>query len=103
MLGEEIGLPHALEVAGIERVETDLAEHIIQLAGDPPSHIVWPALHKTREQVAALFQSHHHDPGALASVEAMVASAGRELRGRFLAADVGISGANFLIADTGAV
>ena len=103
MLGEEIGLPHALEAAGIERVETDLAEHIIQLAGDPPSHIVWPALHKTREQVAALFQAHHHDPGALASVEAMVASARRELRGRFLVADVGISGANFLIADTGAV
>jgi L-lactate dehydrogenase complex protein LldF len=103
MLGEEIGLPHALEAAGIERVETDLAEHIIQLAGDPPSHIVWPALHKTREQVAELFRAHHHDPGALASVEAMVASARHELRSRFLAADVGISGANFLVADTGAV
>ena len=103
VLGEEIGLPHALEVAGIEQVETDLAEHIIQLAGDPPSHIVWPALHKTRRQVAALFRSHHHDPGALARVEEMVASARRELRGRFSAADVGISGANFLIADTGAV
>ncbi len=103
MLGEEIGLPHALADAGIERVETDLAEHIIQLAGDPPSHIVWPALHKTREQVAALFRAHHHDPGALATVAAMVASARRELRRRFMAADVGISGANFLIADTGAV
>ena len=103
MLGEEIGLPHALQEAAIERVETDLAEHIIQLAGDPPSHIIWPALHKTREQVAELFHAHHHDPGTLDSIEAMVASARRELRGRFLAADVGISGANFLIADTGAV
>ncbi len=103
MLGEEIGLPHALEAAGLERVETDLAEHIIQLAGDPPSHIVWPALHKTREQVAELFRAHHRDPGALASVEAMVASARRQLREKFMAADVGISGANFLVADTGAV
>ena len=103
MLGEEIGLPHALADAGIERVETDLAEHIIQLAGDPPSHIVWPALHKTREQVRTLFLARHHDPGALETVEAMVASARRELRARFQAADAGISGANFLIADTGAI
>ncbi len=103
MLGEEIGLPHALEAAGLERVETDLAEHIIQLAGDPPSHIVWPALHKTREQVAELFRAHHRDPGAMATVEAMVASARRQLREKFMAADVGISGANFLVADTGAV
>jgi L-lactate dehydrogenase complex protein LldF len=103
MLGEEIGLPRALADAGIERVETDLAEHIIQLAGDPPSHIVWPALHKTREQVAELFRTHHTDPGAMATVEAMVQSARRQLREKFMAADVGISGANFLIADTGAV
>jgi L-lactate dehydrogenase complex protein LldF len=103
MLGEEIGLPHALQEAGIERVETDLAEHIIQLAGDPPSHIVWPAMHKTREQVAELFHRHHHTPLPLDTVENMVASARRELRSRFLAADVGISGANFLIADSGAV
>jgi L-lactate dehydrogenase complex protein LldF len=103
MLGEEIGLPHALAEAGIERVETDLAEHIIQLAGEPPSHIIWPALHKTREQVKALFAARHHDPGAMETVEAMVASARRELRARFMAADVGISGANFLVADTGAV
>ena len=103
MLGEEIGIPHALAAAGIERVETDLAEHIIQLAGDPPSHIVWPALHKTREQVKELFLQRHQDPGPLDSIEAMVASARRELRARFMAADVGISGAQFLIADTGAV
>ncbi|OYV51488.1 MAG: iron-sulfur cluster-binding protein [Acidocella sp. 20-58-15] len=103
MLGEEIGLPHALEAAGIERVETDLAEHIIQLAHEKPSHIIWPALHKTREQVGALFRAHHTDPGALATVEQMVNSARRNLREKFMAADVGISGANFLIADTGAI
>jgi L-lactate dehydrogenase complex protein LldF len=103
MLGEEIGLPHALEAAGIERVETDLAEHIIQLAGDPPSHIVWPALHRTREEVATLFRKHHRSAPNSDEVPAMVASARRELRERFLEADVGISGANFLLADSGAV
>ena len=103
MLGEEIGLPHALEAAGLERVETDLAEHIIQLAHEPPSHIVWPALHKTREQVAELFRASHGTPQDSNDVPAMVASARRALRGRFLSAEVGISGANFLIADTGAV
>jgi L-lactate dehydrogenase complex protein LldF len=104
MLGEEIGLPHALAEAGIERVETDLAEHIIQLAGDPPSHIVWPAMHRTREQVAALFRQAHHEPmGGPDDVPGMVESARHELRQKFLSAEVGISGANFLIADTGAV
>lgn len=103
MLGEEIGLPHALEEAGIERVETDLAEHIVQLAGETPSHIVWPALHKTREQVSALFKAAHRIPHETDTVEAMVESARRELRDRFLSAEVGISGANFLIADSGAV
>ena len=103
MLGEEIGLPHALREAGIERIETDLAEHIIQLAGERPSHIVWPALHKTREQVAELFRARHHGAARGADVAALVASARRELRAGFFAAEVGISGANFLIADSGAV
>ena len=103
MLGEEIGLPHALDEAGITRVETDLAEHIVQLAGDRPSHIIWPALHRTREEVADLFRAHHHRPQNSDDIASMVASARRELRQRFLDADVGISGANFLIADTGSV
>jgi len=102
MLGEEIGLPHALAEAGIERVETDLAEHIIQLAGETPSHIIWPAMHRTREQVAVLFKSAHHPPPAAEDPASMVQSARRELRAKFLGADVGISGANFLVADTGA-
>ena len=103
MLGEEIGLPHALAEAGIERVETDLAEHIIQLAGETPSHIIWPAMHRTREQVALLFKAEHHPPPAAEDPAAMVQSARRELRAKFLSADVGISGANFLVADTGAI
>ncbi|WP_336963093.1 lactate utilization protein B [Sphingobium aquiterrae] len=103
MLGEEIGLPHALEAAGITRIETDLAEHIIQLADERPSHIVWPAMHKTREQVSDLFRAHHRVPHQEESIAAMAESARRELRQRMLGADVGISGANFLIADSGAV
>ncbi len=103
MLGEEIGLPHALEAAGIERVETDLAEHIVQLAGERPSHIIWPAMHKTREQISELFRAAHAEPHREETAEAMAASARRHLRQRFLDADIGISGANFLIADTGSV
>ena len=102
MLGEEIGLPHALDEAGIERVETDLAEHIVQLGGDTPSHIVWPSMHRTREQVSEIFKKAHRVPHAEETIEAMVDSARRELRDKFLSADVAISGANFLVADTGA-
>jgi len=103
MLGEEIGLPAALEAAGLDRVETDLAEHIVQLAGDRPSHIIWPALHRTREEVAELFRSHHRVPQNSDEIQSLVNSARRELRESFLKADVGISGANFLIAESGAV
>jgi L-lactate dehydrogenase complex protein LldF len=103
MLGEEIGLPHALADAGIERVETDLAEHIIQLAGETPSHIIWPAMHRTREQVAELFDAGHTPPPAAHDPASMVQSARHVLRTKFLSADVGISGANFLVAETGAV
>ena len=102
MLGEEIGIAEALREAGVERVETDLAEHIIQLAGDPPSHIVMPAMHKTREEVAELFDARHGIHPASHDVADLVGSARRELREKFLSADIGISGANFLIAETGA-
>jgi len=101
MLGEEIGIGEALADAGVERIETDLAEHIIQLAGDPPSHIVMPAMHKTQEQVAELFAEKHSDPGTEQDVTSLVSSARRELRPKFMNADISISGANFLIADTG--
>ncbi|WP_435229821.1 lactate utilization protein B [Pseudopelagicola sp. nBUS_20] len=103
MLGEEIGLPDALAKAGIERIETDLAEHIIQLAEDPPSHIVMPAMHKTHEQVADLFQRKHAEPSVSNEVAGLVESARRELRTKFFTADIGISGANFLIAGNGSV
>ncbi|MCP4999512.1 MAG: lactate utilization protein [Hyphomicrobiales bacterium] len=103
MLGEEIGIPEALAKAGVERIETDLAEHIIQLAEDPPSHIVMPAMHKTHEQVAELFREKHRAPSNSDEIAALVESARRELRPKFMDADIGISGANFLIADTGSI
>lgn len=103
MLGEEIGIGEALAQAGIDRVETDLAEHIIQLANEPPSHIVVPAMHKTREEVAELFTTHHADPHKQDDVAELVESARRELRPKYMSADIGISGANFLIADTGSI
>ena len=101
MLGEEIGLSYALDNTGYERIETDLAEHIIQLAGDPPSHIVWPAMHRSREDVVKLFRKHHNDPTYSEEITDLVRSARRELRLKFFSADIGISGANFLLADSG--
>lgn len=104
MAGEEIALNEALEGAGFEVVETDLGEYIIQLADEPPSHIIAPAVHKTRAQVAALFAEHHPDSHAQrepVEIPALVAEAREQLRRRFLAADVGITGANFLVAETG--
>ncbi len=103
MLGEEIGLPEALAKAGVERVETDLAEHIIQLAGDPPSHIVMPAMHKTHEEVSELFERHHRNHVKRTEIADLVESARHELRPKYFAAEVGISGANFLIAETGSI
>ena len=106
MVAEEIGLNEALESAGMERVETDLGEYIIQLAGEPPSHIIAPAVHKTRDQVSRLFHRHHRALGyteAKHEVAALVNEARDVLRDKFLSADVGITGANFLIAETGSV
>jgi L-lactate dehydrogenase complex protein LldF len=104
MISEEIGLNRALERAGFTVTETDLGEYIIQLAQEPPSHIIAPAVHKTKEEVAQLFNHHHHhyhfDPQAT-TIPDLVAQARQVLRDKFLAADVGITGANFLIAETG--
>ena len=104
MVGEEVGLNDALENAGLETIETDLGEYIIQLAGEPPSHIIAPAIHKTRQQIVELFDRFHDRsiyPGELESVADIVNEARAVLRSKYLAADVGITGANFLIAETG--
>jgi len=100
MVGEELDLNHALEEAGIRPVETDLGEYIVQLAGERPSHVNTPAVHKTREQVGQLFHQKlgipfTHEPAELTE------AARAELRRTFLDADMGISGVNFGVAETG--
>jgi L-lactate dehydrogenase complex protein LldF len=100
MVSEEINLNDALTKAGVTPIETDLGEYILQLADEPPSHIVAPAVHKSKEQVADLFEKHHHKP-RLEDIGAMTREAREELRQKFLNADMGISGSNFIIAETG--
>jgi L-lactate dehydrogenase complex protein LldF len=100
MVTEECGLNEALERTGVEVVETDLGEYILQLAREPPSHIVAPVVHKTREQVTALFEQKHGGPRKEAIAE-LTREARERLRPHFLSADMGVSGANFLIAETG--
>ncbi len=104
MVAEEIGLNSALEAAGLEVVETDLGEYIIQIRGEGPSHIIAPAIHLTREQIEADFRRVHTDlppERRLTDPVELVAEARAMLRAKFVAADVGITGANFLIAETG--
>ena len=102
MVSEELGLNTVLEKAGIEVFETDLGEYIIQLAGETPSHLVAPALHKTKEEVALLLHEKLQVP-ILDDIEAMARVARDVLREKFFKADLGISGANFLIAETGSL
>ena len=100
MLSEEMGLNDKLTEAGIEAVETDLGEFIVQLAGDTPYHIIAPAIHKTKEDVSDLFQEKLHTP-RLEEISDLTGEARRRLREMFVNADMGITGANFLVADTG--
>jgi L-lactate dehydrogenase complex protein LldF len=102
MVGEEVELNHALEAAKIRAVETDLGEFIIQLAGERPAHIVAPAIHKTREEVADLFVEHVQAEHTLVP-EKLTAIARVALRQMFQKAGVGVSGANFAVAETGTV
>jgi len=102
MATEEIELNEALEAAGVKPVETDLGEYIIQLAHEKPSHIIAPAIHKTKGQVAELFSRELHGEFA-ADPEILTAVARKALREKFLQADMGITGANFAVADTGTV
>ncbi len=104
MVSEEIGLNAAIEAAGMEAIETDLGEYIIQLRHEAPSHIIAPAVHLTKEQVESDFRRlHKHLPEDrdLSQAEALLGEARMVLRKRFLEADVGITGANFLVAETG--
>ena len=102
MLSEELGTNQALEAAGLRVVETDLGEYIIQLNDETPSHIVGPALHMTKAEIRDVFV---RELGMQPTddAEAMVAFARKMLRDDFLSADMGVSGGNFLIAETGSI
>jgi len=102
MTTEEVDLNERLEHHGLESVETDLGEYILQLAHEKPYHIVAPALHKTRYDVAEIFTKRLNVPNEIV-IEKQTAIARAVLRRKFLSADIGISGANFLVADSGAV
>jgi L-lactate dehydrogenase complex protein LldF len=102
MLSEEAALNAALEQSGVRPVETDLGEYILQLANEPPSHIIAPAIHKDQAQVAELFRRHHVGKPS-ADIAQMTREAREALRPHFLSADLGISGGNFLVAETGSV
>ncbi len=102
MIGEEIELNHALEAAGIHSVESDMGELILQLSGGRPAHIVAPAMHMTRHDVSDLFSKKlHSEPTE--DPERLTAVARRTLREMFAKAGVGMSGANFAVAETGSV
>jgi L-lactate dehydrogenase complex protein LldF len=104
MIAEEIALNDFLEANAIEPVETDLGEYIIQLRREPPSHIIAPAIHLLKEQVADAFRATHKsfDPArSLDEPRVLTDEARQVLRPKFLAADVGVTGANFLVAETG--
>jgi len=104
MISEEMGLNQALEAAGVEAIETDLGEYIIQLRGEAPSHIIAPAVHVNRSEVEDEFRrAHLHLPANrdLSQPSQLLGEARGVLRDKFLNADIGVTGANFLVAETG--
>lgn len=102
MVTEELHLNHALEQIGVETIETDLGEYIIQLAGETPSHIIIPAIHKNKRQIAELLSE---EAGETLPPDTTVLAGfvRKKLRERFLQADVGMTGCNFAIAETGSI
>ena len=103
MVSEESALDHAIEAAGLTVVETDLGEYILQINDyEPPSHIIGPALHKSKEEVADLFHEKHGTPRKT-GIEDLCLEARGVLRQHYLTADMGISGGTFFVAETGSV
>ena len=101
MVSEEVGLNHAFEAAGIQPVETDLGEYILQINdNEAPSHIIAPVIHKDKEEISDLFAKTHAKPRKTA-INELTREAREVLRSHFLSADMGVTGANFLIAETG--
>jgi L-lactate dehydrogenase complex protein LldF len=102
MTTEEIELNHHLEAIGVESLETDLGEYIVQLAGEKPYHIVTPCMHKSRQDISKLFAEKFNTPEG-SEPEYLTAYVREKLRTKFTTADVGITGANFLVADVGGI
>ena len=103
MVTEEAGLNRALEAAGIQPVETDLGEYILQINdNEPPSHIIAPVFHKSKEEISDLFARTHNTPRKT-DINELTREAREQLRPHFLSSDMGISGGNFIIAETGSV
>ncbi|MDA1088870.1 MAG: LutB/LldF family L-lactate oxidation iron-sulfur protein [Proteobacteria bacterium] len=106
MISEEIGINDHLAAHGVEPIETDLGEYIIQLRHEPPSHIIAPAIHLTKGQIADTFRDKHRHLQADRNLEeprTLLEEARGELRRKFIAADVGLTGANMLVAETGSI
>jgi len=101
MVSEEIGFNHAMEAAGIEAFESDMGEYIVQLAGEAPSHIIMPAIHKTKQDIAKLFAEEVPGVTYTEDVDALIQIGRRVLRHKFAEADIGLSGVNVAVAETG--
>jgi len=101
MVSEEVELNHAMEAAGIEALESDMGEYIVQLAGEKPSHIIMPAIHKTKQQIAELFAEKVPGVSYTEDVDALIQVGRDVLRKKFMDADIGLSGVNFAVAETG--
>jgi len=101
MASEEIELNHYLEERGIACLESDMGEYIVQMAGEKPSHIVMPAIHKTRADIGELFEKNIPETGYTEDVDTLIQTGRRALRQAFVDADIGLSGVNFAAADTG--
>lgn len=103
MVSEEIELNHEMAAQGIDCVETDMGEYILQLDGDRPSHIIMPAIHKTKQDVAQIFHEHIRGAPLTDDVNELIAIGRRTLRDKFAAARIGVSGVNFMVAETGSL
>jgi len=101
MVSEEIGFNHAMQAAGIEAFESDMGEYIVQLAGEAPSHIIMPAIHKTKQDIAHLFEQEVPGVSYTEDVDALIQIGRRVLRHKFAEADIGLSGVNVAVAETG--
>jgi L-lactate dehydrogenase complex protein LldF len=101
MASEEIELNHYLGERGIECLESDMGEYIVQMAGEKPSHIVMPAIHKTKGEIGELFEKNIPDTPYTEDVDSLIQTGRRALRQAFVDADIGLSGVNFAAADTG--